>query len=127
MKLTRYTKLNLDLIRNLPSAMKSELIVFEGVIPDGIMTSLYVNDSFYKKERSGFLNHHPDLLEKMYHVRNRRNELSVEESINAKTDEKIQFVKDYPQFKQLIDSIIFEDDNGNVVEVVPIDQYLTEN
>lgn len=127
MTITRSTKLNLGLIKNLPAALKAELIVFEEVIPDGIMNSLCVNDSFYNKERMDFLNHRPDLLEKMYHVRNGRNELSVEESINVQTDEKVQFVKDYPQFKQLIESIIFRDENLNVVKIVPIDQYLAEN
>jgi len=50
MLLTRYAQLNGDLIRNLPSDMRSELIIFEGVILDAIMSSLYANDSFYKKE-----------------------------------------------------------------------------
>ena len=76
MLFTRCTKLNGELIRNLPPTMKEELINFEGVIPDGIMASLYVNDSFYKKERHNFLNRRPDLLEKMYCARGKREELS---------------------------------------------------
>lgn len=128
MTLTRSTKFNLDLIRNLPAAMKAELIVFEEVIPDNIMTSLCVNDSFYNKERMDFLNHRPDLLEKMYYARGKRKELSQHDHwINVETDEEVQFIKDYPQFKQLIESIIFRDENRNIVKIVPIDQYLAEN
>lgn len=135
MPLIRFTKLNGELLRNLPSAMQAELIIFEDVIPDGIMASLYANDSFYKKERSEFLNYRDDVREKMYRVRGRREELAhndpvydpVSASINIETDEGIEFVKKYPQFKNLIESIIFEDDEHNVVKVVPIDQYLTEN
>ncbi|WP_296857977.1 hypothetical protein [uncultured Methanobrevibacter sp.] len=135
MLLTRYAQLNGDLIRNLPSDMKSELIIFEGVIPDAIMSSLYANDSFYKKERSEFLNYRDDVREKMYYARGRREELanndpdydSVSARINIETDECIDFVKEYPKFKPLIESIIYEDQDLNVVKVVPIDEYLTEN
>ena len=135
MLLTRSTRLNGELIRNLPSDMKAELINFEEVIPDGIMGSLYANDPFYKKERSEFLNYRDDVREKMYRVRGRREELaqndpdydSVSARINIQTDEKVQFVKDYPQFKPLIESIVFRDENLDVVKVVPIDEYLAEN
>ena len=128
MSLTKFTKLNVELIKNLPSAMKAELIVLEDVIPDGILTSLCVNDPFYDKERMDFLNHRPDLLERMYIARGKKDRIDdFKEWVNYEADEKVQFVKDYPQFKQLIESIIFEDGNGNVVKVVPIDQYLAEN
>lgn len=128
MALIKFTKLNGDLIRNLPPELRNELIVFEDVIPDGIMTSLYVNDPVYKKERSDFLNHRDDVREKMYRVRGRREELSEKQNrTNIETDEAVQFIKDYPQFKQLIESIDFYDDNLNPVKVVPIDQYLAEN
>lgn len=128
MALIRSAKLNVDLIKNLPSEMRNELIVFEGVIPDGIMNSLCVNDSFYNKKRMDFLNHRPDLLKKMYIERGKKERIEdFDEWVNYEVDEKVQFVKDYPQFKQLIESIIFRDGNRNVVKVVPIDQYLAEN
>lgn len=44
--------------------------------------------------------------------------------INVETDEEVKFIRDYPQFKQLIESIIFMDENRNIVKVVPIDEYL---
>ena len=128
MSFVKSTKLNGDLIRNLPSAMKAELIVLDDVIPDGILNSLCVNDSFYEKERMDFLNHRPDLLEKMYIARGKRKRLDdIDDRINFETDDEVQFIKDYPQFKQLIESIIFRDKSWNVVKVVPIDQYLAEN
>ena len=75
-----------------------------------------------------FLNHRPDLLEKMYVARGKRKRLNnIDDRINFEVDEKVQFVKDYPQFKQLIESIIFEDKSGNIVKEIPIDQYLAEN
>lgn len=47
--------------------------------------------------------------------------------ISNKTYEKVQFVKDYLQFKPLIEYIIFKDENLDIVKVVPIDDYLAEN
>ena len=135
MPLLRFTNLNGELLRNLPPAMQAELITLEDVIPDGIMASLYTNDPFYKKERSEFLEYRDDIGEMMYHVRGRREELAhndpdfnpVQARINLKVDEDIEFIKKYPQFKPLIESIIFEDDDHNVVKEVPIDEYLAEN
>ncbi|WP_406531521.1 hypothetical protein [Methanobrevibacter sp.] len=128
MALIKFTKLNGGLIRNLPPELRNELIVFEDVISDGIMASLCVNDPFYDKERMDFLNHRDDVREKMYLVRCRREELVEKQDMtNIKTDEKIEFIKKYPQFKQLIESIIYRDENLNPVKVVPIDQYLAEN
>jgi hypothetical protein len=128
MSFTRSTKLNVDLIKDLPVKMKEELIVLNDVIPDGIMASLYVNNPSYKKKRHDFINHHPDLLDKMLIVRNQRRNLDdVDDRIMFETDNEIKFIKDYPQFKPLIESIIYMNGVGDIVKTVPIDQYLAEN
>lgn len=124
----RSTKLNVELIRNLPTAMKAELINLEDVIPDGILASLCVNDPSYRKKRHDFIDHHPELLEKMHIERNKRRRLdNVDDRIEFETDGDIQFIKDYPQFKPLIESIIYMNGVGSTVKTVPIDQYLAEN
>lgn len=51
----------------------------------------------------------------------------VSARISNKTYEKVHFVKDYLQFKPLIEYIIFKDENLDIVKVVPIDDYLAEN
>ena len=53
--------------------------------------------------------------------------VSDEKDINLKTDEDIEFIKKYPQYKQLVESIVYRDSNFKTVKVVPIDQYLVEN
>ena len=128
MEYVRFTKLNLDLIKNLPTAMQAELIILEDAIPDDIMATIYFHDSFYKKERNDFLDHRPDLLQKTYQLRHQKRRLCEEEYfINVETDLNVQFIKDYPQFKQLIESIEYMDEDRNLVKVVPIDEYLAEN
>lgn len=124
----KFTLLNFDFIENLPSNILSELIVLEDVIPDGIMVPMYFHNPLYEKERNNFLEYRPDLLEKMYQARADRERLSEkEERINIKTDENIHFIKKYPQYMQLINSVEYTDDDFNTVKVVPIEQYLAEN
>ncbi len=128
MPFTRSTKLNVDLIKNLPAVMKEELIKLEDVIPDDIMASLYINNPSYKKKRHEFINHHPGLLEKMLIERNHKRRLNnLDDRIEFETDKEVQFVKDYPQFKPLIEAIIYMNSVGDIVKTVPIDQYLVEN
>lgn len=127
MPLIRSTKLNIELIKNLPVEMKNELIMLDDVIPDGIMASLYVNNPSYKEKRQEFIDYHSTLLEKMHIERNRSRSLDVYDRINFETDKKIQFIKDYPQFKPLITSVVFMNPGGTIVKTVPIDQYLAEN
>ena len=76
------------------------------------------------------MNHRQDLLEKIYHARNQRERLAKEKNTSTvliETEEEIQFIKKYPQFKKLIKSIVYRDKNLDVVKVVPIDKYLAEN
>ena len=54
MALNKFARLDVDFIKNMPVDLKAELIIFEDVIPDGIMASMYVNDPFYNKERRDF-------------------------------------------------------------------------
>lgn len=123
----KITKFNMHLIKNLSPSMRSELILLDDVIPDEIMSTIYCHDSIYKKERHNFLNYHEDILQKMYEFRGKRKYLYSQGNFNAGTDENIQFIKKYPKYKQLIESIDYVDDDFNIVKSIPIDEYLSEN
>lgn len=128
MEYVKFTRMDVDLMTNLPSDMMDELVTLEDVIPDDIMSALYRFNKFYKRQRHDFLNYREDLLQRMYVARRKRRRLArTGDIINIHTDENVQFVRDYPQFKNLIDHIEFCDDNLDTVKVVPIDQYLAEN
>ena len=63
----------------------------------------------------------------MYAARRKRRRLAESgDIINIHTDENVQFVRDYQQFKSIISHIEFCDNTLNLVKVVPIDQYLAE-
>ena len=124
---TKFTQFNLDLIKNLPSDMINELIFLEDVIPDGIGSTIAFHDEFFKKGRGDFINYRPDILSKMYKARALRKERAETEGIiNTRTDENVNFIKKYPQFKRLIDSIAFENNDSEVIKVVLIDEYLSD-
>ncbi len=128
MSYIKSTKFNVELIRDLPASMKDELILLDDVIPDDIMASLYVNDLSYKERRHDFIDHHPALLEKMHIARDHKRSLdTIADRLMFEADREIQFIKDYPQFKPLIESVIYLNGSGDIVETVPIDQYLAEN
>ena len=128
MELLRFTNLDLDLIKNLPSDMRDDLIKLDDVIPDDIMSTIYSHDPTYKKERGNFLEFRPGILQQMYEFRRNRKKLTEKDHFyNVDTDLNVSFIKSYPQFKQLISSVSFLDENRNIVKVVPIDQYLAEN
>lgn len=122
------TKFNVGLIKDLPEAMKNELITLNDVIPNDIMASLYVNDPYYKEKRHDFIDHHPKLLEKMHIIRYHKRSLDdLDDRIEFETEREIKFIKKYPQFKPLIEAIIYMNMGGNIVKTVPIDEYLAEN
>lgn len=128
MRLVKSTKLNVDLIRNLPPNMRNELIYLEDVIPDCIAASLYANDPVFNKERRNFVDYHPNLIEKIQIKRNKRRRLNhIDDRISFEAEREIQFIKDYPQFKPLIESIIYLNEGLYTVKTVPIDEYLAEN
>lgn len=128
MEYVKFTRMNTTLMTNLPEDMMEKLVNLDDVIPDDVMSAIYTNNDIYKEERNHFLDYRPDLLQKMYAARRKRRRLAeTGDIINIHTDENVQFVRDYPEFKNLIDHIEFCDDNLDTVKVVPIDQYLAEN
>ncbi|SEL22692.1 hypothetical protein SAMN05216439_0207 [Methanobrevibacter gottschalkii] len=50
----RFTKFNLDLIKNLPAAMQAELITFEEVIPIYVAITFDYNGLFLIKPKTIF-------------------------------------------------------------------------
>ncbi|WP_405273537.1 hypothetical protein [Methanobrevibacter sp.] len=128
MEIVKFTILNINLMEDLPLDMMNELVNLEDVIPDDLMGALYRFNKSYKRRRHDFLNYRADILQMMYEARRKRKRLAEKEYIiNVHTDENVQFIREYPQFKSLINSIEYKDENRDTIKVVPIDQYLAEN
>ena len=127
MELARCIKINRGFVKNLPNHVRSELIILDDVIPDGINASLRSNDSIFNKERGYFISFNEDILQKMYDARAKVRFIPGLDGVDKRTEQAIEFIKKYPQFKQLIESIDYVDGDFNIVKVVPIDEYLAEN
>lgn len=128
MTILRYTRCDMDFIKNMPPKFLAELSLLEDVIPDDISCDLQENKVYHKARRC-FVMRRDDLIQKIHTVRAHKYQLNTDDYINFETDENIEFIKKYPQFKPLIDHIEYRDtgDIHTIVRTVPIDQYLAEN
>lgn len=129
MTILRYTRCDMDFIRNMPPKILAELALLEDVIPDDIACDLQENKVFHQQRRN-FVGRRDDLISKIHEVRAYKEQLPIDDYLNFETDENVEFIKKYPQFKPLIDHIEFcdgDDPELSTIKVVPIDQYLAEN
>ena len=95
-----------------------------------LLGALYSFNTSYKKQRNHFLDYNPGLLQMMYKARRERKRLAeTDDVINVHTNENVQFIRDYPQFKMFVDHIeqCADDKNLTTLKKIPIDEYLAEN
>lgn len=91
---SRFTIFNLDLFKELPQELFTELVNLEDVIPDGILSTLYFHNPAFKKERNDFLDDHESIIQSMYAARHRRRELyDKEDFVTVKTNENAILLK----------------------------------
>ena len=129
MTILRYTRCDKEFIKNMPSNLLVELITLEDVIPDDLSSALFINNEIYQKERRQFVYRNNQIHEKIHIIRAEKYQLGIDDYLNYETDENIDFIKKYPQFKPIIDNIEYRDtrDIHSIVNNVPIDEYLVEN
>ena len=130
MVILRYTRCDKNFIKSMPPKLLAELIVLEDVIPDDLSSALSRNNEIYNKERRHFVYRNNEIHEKIHRIRSEKYQLGIDDYLNYETDENIEFIKKYPQFKPLIDHIELcdgDDEDLPTIERIPIDQYLAEN
>ncbi len=129
MTILRYTRCDKDFIKNMPFKLLAELITLDDVIPDDIQSALIRNNEIFNNERRHVIYRNKDVCLKTDRIRVEKYQLGVDDYLNYETDENIEFIKKYPQFKPIIDHIEYRDtkDIHSIVTNVPIDQYLAEN
>lgn len=129
MVILRYTRCDKEFIKNMPPKLLAELIILEDVIPDDLSSALSRNNEIYHEERRQFVYRNNNVHEKIHRIRSEKYQLGIDDYLNYETDENIEFIKKYPQFKLIIDHIELRDaeDYHNILEIIPIDEYLAEN
>lgn len=125
----KYTRCDKDFIKNMPSKLLAELIVLDDIIPDDLQSALIRNNELFNNERRHVIYRNNDLCIKTDELRYEKYQLSTYDYLNYETDENIEFIKKYPQFKRIVDHIELRDTNDlyNILDTIPIDQYLAEN
>ena len=130
MVILRYTRCDKEFINSMPPKLLAELIILEDVIPDDLSSALSRNNEIYHEERRQFVYRNKNVHEKIHRIRSEKYQLGIDDYLNYETDENIEFIKKYPQFKPIIDHIELcdgDDENLSTIERIPIDQYLAEN
>lgn len=125
----RYTRCDKEFIENMPPKLLAELIILDDVIPDDLQSALIRNNKIFNKERRFVIYKNEAVCKRTDEIRFEKYQLNTDDYLNFETDENIEFIKKYPQFKPLIDHIEYRDtgDIHTIVRTVPIDQYLAEN
>ena len=125
----RYTRCDKEFIENMPPKLLAELIILDDVIPDDLQSALIRNNKIFNKERRFVIYKNEAVCKRTDEIRFEKYQLNTDDYLNFETDENIEFIKKYPQFKPLIDHIEYRDtgDIHPIVRTVPIDQYLAEN
>ena len=125
----RYTRCDKEFIENMPPKLLAELIILDDVIPDDLQSALIRNNKIFNKERRFVIYKNEVVCKRTDEIRFEKYNLSTDDYLNFETDENIEFIKKYPQFKPLIDHIEYRDteDIHTIIRNVPIDQYLAEN
>ena len=129
MVILKYTRCDKEFIKNMPPKLLAELINLEDVIPDDLQAALITNNEIFNKERRFVIYRNKYVWDKTDKIRAEKYKLSTEDYLNYEHEEDIEFIKKYPQFKPLIDHIEIRDNNDlyNILETIPIDEYLAEN
>ena len=129
MVILRYTRCDKEFIKNMPSKLLAELIVLDDVIPDDLQSALIRNNELFNNERRHVIYRNNDICIKTDEIRAEKYQLGIDDYLNYETDENIEFIKKYPQFKPIVDHIELRDtdDLHNILDTIPIDQYLAEN
>ena len=124
----KFAASNRELYENLPEDLFNELLNYNGAISDGIHDSLNAFNPEFRKQRSLRENGSWTLLSRIYMRRAKYDKLFDKIGMDARLQDIIDFVIQYPQYKCLIKYIDYELNNDpkdlESYIAVPLDDFL---
>lgn len=124
----KFTIEDRELIKNLPEDLFNELLNYNSAIPDELRNSLSKFNPEWGKLRSDREDGSWTLLSRLYMRRAKYDKLFDEIGIDAQTQDEVDFVIRYPQYKCLIKYVYYKDDsdidNIKFITKVPFDDFL---
>ncbi|WP_042708349.1 hypothetical protein [Methanobrevibacter wolinii] len=119
---------NNEFIKNLPEDLFNELLNYNSAIPDELYGSLSKFNPEWGKLRSDRENGSWTLLSRVYMRRAKYDKLFEEIGLDAITQDEVDFIIQYPQYKCLIKYVFYKlsnkpEDFGKGIKV-PLDDFL---
>lgn len=117
-----------EFIKSLPEDLFNELLNYNGAIPDELHSSLNIFNPEWGKLRSDRENSSWTLLSRVYMCRAKYDKLFEEIGLDAMTQDEVDFIIQYPQYKCLIKYVDYELNNDpydlESTIIVPLDDFL---
>ena len=116
-----------EFLENMPPRLMNELISIKYPIPIRIKSMVMDYIVEFNLRRLIAINDNEDLKGSETKEKIICRKLSPAESREYSNELALEFIRKYPQFKPIISHVKIMDENFNVIEIIPIDQYLAEN
>ena len=118
---------NEQFLENMPYRLIDELISIQEPIPINIKSMVMDYCFDFNLRRLLVINDNEELKANNSNERMACRKLSPIESREYSNELALDFIRKYPQFKPIISHVRIRDENFNIIEEIPIDQYLAEN
>lgn len=116
-----------NFLQSMPQSLMNELISINDPIPTRIKSMVMDYCFEFNLRRSIVIEGNEYLKENHRNERMICRKLPALESREYHNEFALDFIRKYPQFKPIISYVKIMDENFNVLDEIPIDQYLTEN
>lgn len=114
-------------LQTMPYSLMDELISIQEPIPMRIKSMVMDYCHEFNFKRRLVIEANEELLANNSIERITSRKLPAGVSREYRNDLALDFIRKYPQFKPIISHVEIMDENFNVIEEIPIDQYLAEN
>ncbi|MBR6993928.1 MAG: hypothetical protein IKH85_07625 [Methanobrevibacter sp.] len=114
-------------LQSMPNSLMDELISIQEPIPMNIKSMVMDYCHEFNFKRRLVIDANDELRANNSNERMTSRKLSPVESREYCNDLALNFIRKYPQFKPIIGFVRIRDENFNVIDEIPIDEYLAEN
>lgn len=114
-------------LQSMPHSLMAELISIQEPIPMRIKSMVMDYCHEFNFERRLVIEANEELLANNLNERMAYRELSPIECREYRNDLALNFIRKYPQFQPIISHVRIRDENFNIIDEIPIDEYLAEN
>lgn len=116
-----------NFLQSMPASLINELIAIPEPIPMRIKSMVMDYCHEFNFRRRSVINSNEELRANNSNERMTYRELPPIESREYRNDLALDFIRKYPQFQPIISHVEIMDEEFNIIDEIPIDEYLAEN